>query len=85
MKETEAFEEAFRLAVDFASRDGRPLVVVTGDHDTGGMSVGGYNEYKNRAEILRNVTATGQFMAGQSTKRSNIPSVSRNMPRSTDG
>ncbi len=76
MKETEAFEEAFRVAVDFAKRDGRTLVVVTGDHDTGGMSVGGYNEYKNRAEILRNVTATGQFMAAQiDEKGSNIREV----------
>src|SRR5690606_30875553 len=73
MKETEAFEEAFRVAVDFAKRDGRTLVVVTGDHDTGGMSVGGYNEYKNRAEILRNVTDTRQFVTAQiDEKGSNI-------------
>jgi alkaline phosphatase len=76
MKDTEAFEQAIKVAMDFAKRDGRTLVVVTGDHDTGGMSVGGYNEYKNRAEILRNVTATGQYMAEQiDEKGSNIRDV----------
>uniref|UniRef100_A0A7C4CCA1 Alkaline phosphatase n=1 Tax=Fervidobacterium thailandense TaxID=1008305 RepID=A0A7C4CCA1_9BACT len=43
-KETVEFDEAVRVAIDFAKRDGNTLVVVIGDHETGGLSLsnGGY-------------------------------------------
>lgn len=65
MKDTEAFEAAVETALEFAKTDGKTLVVIMGDHDTGGMSVGGYGQYDAKIEILRNVTATGTFMAGK--------------------
>lgn len=39
VKETLMFDDAVRAAVDFAKADGNTLVVVTADHDTGGMAV----------------------------------------------
>ena len=59
MKDSEAFEQAVEAAVEFAKRDGNTLVVIAGDHETGGMSVGGYGQYDAKLEILHDVTATG--------------------------
>src|SRR5690606_12020247 len=76
MKDSEAFVSAVAVAVDFAKRDGKTLVVVAGDHDTGGMSVGGYGKGDTNLEILRNVTATGDFMESKlNSERSNIKEV----------
>lgn len=76
MKDSEAFEHAVEAALDFAKKDKKTLVVIAGDHDTGGMSVGGYGKSGANLEILKNVTATGDFMASQLNKeRSNIQEV----------
>lgn len=69
MKDSEAFEEAVEEALAFAKKDKKTLVVIAGDHDTGGMSVGGYDEYNSNVEILRNVEATGEYMASQLNKK----------------
>ena len=39
VKETLMFDDAVRSALDFAKKDGHTLVVVTADHDTGGLAV----------------------------------------------
>lgn len=76
MKDAEAFEQAVEEAVDFAKKDGNTLVVIAGDHDTGGMSVGGYGQYDAKVEVLRNVTATGDFMVSKlNADRSNVKEV----------
>ena len=52
------------------------MVVIAGDHDTGGMSVGGYGGSGANLEILNNVTATGNYMASQINEaQSNIQEV----------
>lgn len=38
-RQTLLFDDAVRVALDFAAEDGRTLVLVTADHDTGGMVV----------------------------------------------
>lgn len=41
-----AFEEAVKVAIDFAQKDGETLVIITSDHATGGPSLNGAgNEY----------------------------------------
>lgn len=76
MKDSEAFELAVEKAVEFAKKDGNTLVVVAGDHDTGGMSVGGYGKGDANLEVLRNVSATGDFMESKlNTDRSNVKEV----------
>jgi len=47
------FDQAVEAAVDFALRDGRTLVVVTADHETGGLTlIGGGNEDQGDAELV---------------------------------
>jgi alkaline phosphatase len=76
MKDAEAFEDAVEAALDFAKKDKKTLVVIAGDHDTGGMSVGGYGKSGTNLEILKTVTATGDFMAAQiNEEQSNIQEV----------
>lgn len=53
LREVLAFDEAVKVALDFASKHpGETLIVVTGDHETGGMTMGfagtGYALYVDR-------------------------------------
>jgi alkaline phosphatase len=52
VRQTLLFDQAVSAAVDFALRDGRTLVVVTADHETGGLTLpGGGNEDKGDKEL----------------------------------
>ncbi|MEK3887202.1 alkaline phosphatase [Bacillus sp. FSL K6-3431] len=76
MNDAQAFEAAVEKALDFAKKDKNTLIVIAGDHDTGGMSVGGYGEYDAKIEVLRDVTATGDFMASQiNPDKSNVKEI----------
>jgi alkaline phosphatase len=51
-----AFEEAMKVAVDFALEDGETLVIVTSDHATGGVALNGFGpEYGLSTPGLRKV------------------------------
>lgn len=39
LEEIKAFDDAVRIATDFARREGNTLVVVTADHETGGFAI----------------------------------------------
>ncbi|MGB9928372.1 MAG: alkaline phosphatase [Methanosarcina sp.] len=39
-----AFDEAVKVAVDFAKKDGHTLVLAFPDHNTGGMTIGSYSD-----------------------------------------
>lgn len=70
MSDVAAFEKAVEEAIEFAKEDGKTLVVVAGDHDTGGMTTG------SNPNVLTNVTATGDYMAAQlNNDRSNTSEV----------
>ncbi|AXI08131.1 alkaline phosphatase [Oceanobacillus zhaokaii] len=76
MSDVAAFEEAVEKAIDFAKKDKKTLVVVAGDHDTGGMTTGANNSMDLNASILNDVKATGDYMAGQLNEdRSNVAEV----------
>jgi alkaline phosphatase len=52
IRQTLLFDQAVEAAVDFALRDGRTLVVVTADHETGGMTlIGNGNENEKDPEL----------------------------------
>lgn len=52
IRQTLLFDQAVEAAVDFALKDGHTLVIVTADHETGGMTLnGGGNEDKGDAEL----------------------------------
>ncbi|MGM9922288.1 MAG: alkaline phosphatase [Bhargavaea sp.] len=76
MSDVAAFEEAVEEAIEFAEEDGNTLVVVAGDHDTGGMTTGSKGSMALNADILKDVTATGDHMAAQLNEdRSNVAEV----------
>lgn len=76
MTDAEAFEAAVAKAKEFANKDGKTLVVIAGDHDTGGMTTGSKGSMELNADILQNVTATGDYMAAQlNNDLSNISEV----------
>ena len=76
MTDVAAFEEAVEEAINFAKEDGKTLVVVAGDHDTGGMTTGSNGSMDLNANLLTNVTATGDYMAAELNEdRSNVSDV----------
>ncbi|WP_156291922.1 alkaline phosphatase [Oceanobacillus salinisoli] len=76
MSDVAAFEQAVEEAINFAEEDGKTLVVVAGDHDTGGMTTGANGSLDLNADVLQNVTATGDYMATQLNEdRSNVREV----------
>ncbi|SFB11300.1 alkaline phosphatase [Lentibacillus halodurans] len=76
MSDVAAFEAAVEEAINFANKDGKTLVVVAGDHDTGGMTTGANGSMELNADILQNVTTTGEYMASElNDDRSNVRNV----------
>ncbi|SHN26097.1 alkaline phosphatase [Gracilibacillus kekensis] len=76
MSDVAAFERAVEAAMEFAKKDGKTMVIVAGDHDTGGMTTGTGAVSGLHADILNDVTATGDFMAAQLDEgRSNVKEV----------
>lgn len=61
MTDTEAFEEAVKVAIDYAKVNEDTLVVMVGDHDTGGMAVHASEEANPKH--LKDVQALGLDMA----------------------
>ena len=57
-----AYDEAVRVALDFARADGRTLVVSTSDHETGGMTLGRDGVYAWNADYLARVRASAERM-----------------------
>ncbi len=57
-----AFDAAVRVALDFAARDGRTLVVSAADHETGGLSLGSDGVYAWYPDRLRRATASADRM-----------------------
>ncbi|WP_214803173.1 alkaline phosphatase [Exiguobacterium sp. ERU656] len=79
MNDIRAFEDTVQSVIDFAKKDKNTLVIVVGDHDTGGMSVGGYDKFGSNIESLRSVTASGSFMVNQfDSSKSNVREVLKN-------
>lgn len=58
-KEVVEFDNAVKVALDFAKRDGNTLVIVVGDHETGGLSLsaGGYTINVEQARKAKGTTA----------------------------
>jgi alkaline phosphatase len=76
MNDVRAFDEAVQAALEFAEKDRNTLVVIAGDHETGGMSVGSNGQYDLNIDILHQVKATGDKMAEQlNDDRSNVKEI----------
>ncbi|MFQ5448393.1 MAG: alkaline phosphatase, partial [Saprospiraceae bacterium] len=60
LPEMEDFDNAIRQALEFAKRDGETLVIVTADHETGGLSL---NPGKNKNRVEYAFTSNGHTAA----------------------
>jgi len=70
VSEMEDFIAAVRVVLDFARKSRDTLVIITGDHETGGMSLGRDGIYRWITQPLRGVKATpaamtATYLAGQ--------------------
>ena len=72
-----AFDDAVRVAIDFAETNGRTLVVVTSDHETGGLTFREADR-SHIAGFLADVTASADHMGAQFDEdRTNVEQVVR--------
>lgn len=73
-----AFDAAAKVALDYAKTNPHTLVIITGDHETGGMVIGaGGEDAKTDIGLLNKVTKTPGYMAVQIKKGSAIEDVLR--------
>ncbi len=76
LNEMKEFEAAVKAAIDFAQKDGNTLVLITADHETGGLSVGA--QYSEKATYYYNLRAVSSlkrslnFYANEIAKSKNI-------------
>src|SRR5699024_1174434 len=74
--ETLAFDEAVGTAHDFAENNKDTLVIVSADHETGGMSIGADGTYGFNRDTLKNMKRSSEYIASQlNKKRSNTKTV----------
>ncbi|MDI3280079.1 MAG: alkaline phosphatase [Bacillota bacterium] len=73
--DTLAFDEAVGVALDFALRNPDTLVVVTADHETGGLSVGGYGQYNFKPEVLKAAKGSFEDVIAAKLTESNVKEV----------
>lgn len=70
VREVLAYDEAFKIAVEFAKSRGDTVVISTSDHETGGLTAGRqvtkeYPEYVWYPEVLANVDHSTQYLANE--------------------
>lgn len=51
LAEMRDFAKAIEVALNFAEKDGKTLVIVTADHETGGMAITGGSQKEHKAEV----------------------------------
>lgn len=57
LREVADFDAAIAKALEFAQNDGETLVIVTADHETGGMTLNGYNRDSHEVDISWTTTS----------------------------
>ena len=82
ISEMEDFVGAIEVVLEFAQQHGDTLVVITADHDTGGMGLGRDNIYQWDPAPLRSIRHTPKYMARKfrSGNESLAAIVARNVP-----
>ena len=63
MGEMEEFANAIEVVEQYIRKNNDTLMVVTADHNTGGLSIGANGEYKWDTSIIRGVQASPEFIA----------------------
>ncbi|MDP2713843.1 alkaline phosphatase [Rheinheimera sp.] len=68
MAEMDDFAKAIAVAKTYVDKHPDTILVITADHETGGMSLGAAGEYQWLPDVVRNVSATGRSIAEQLKK-----------------
>ncbi|WP_416305914.1 alkaline phosphatase [Neptunicella sp. SCSIO 80796] len=55
MGELDDFASTIEAVKAFAEKDGETLIVVTADHSTGGLSIGGYDKYIWKIDLIKQI------------------------------
>lgn len=63
MGEMDEFSNAIEMVEQFVREHPDTLMVITADHNTGGLSIGADNNYNWNPEILRNISASTDTLA----------------------
>ncbi|MFD2761289.1 alkaline phosphatase [Lentibacillus juripiscarius] len=63
--DTLAFDDAVSVAKEFAKENKNTLVIVTADHETGGMSIGAKGTYGFNKGVLHDVKRTSEYIGNQ--------------------
>jgi alkaline phosphatase len=66
--DTIAFDRAVKLALDYQTAHPNVLVIVTADHETGGLGLGTGNQYFTDLPALKSVKYSLEYLNGQMTK-----------------
>jgi alkaline phosphatase len=72
MSEMEDFEKAFKVAIDFAKKDGHTLVIATADHSTGGFTIGAQGKYNWFNSVIKTVKRTPNYIASEIVKGAGV-------------
>lgn len=73
-----AFEEAVKVAIEFAQKDGETLVVITADHATGGINLNGAgNEYFDSTSGLKTLLGMKSSYGGITSELGKDASVKK--------
>nr|WP_259394838.1 alkaline phosphatase [Shewanella sp. SR44-3] len=65
MGEMQEFAASIEVAEQFARQNKDTLVIITADHNTGGLSIGANGEYVWHPEVIKNVKASPDVIAKQ--------------------
>lgn len=63
IRETLAFDQAVKAALTFAKQNEDTIVIVTADHETGGMSIGADGVYGFKRNVLKQVAHSAGYIA----------------------
>jgi alkaline phosphatase len=65
MAEMHDFAEAIKVAKAYVDNHPDTILVVTADHETGGLSLGSKGDYSWKRDVIKKVKHTGDYIAGQ--------------------
>ena len=65
MAEMHDFAEAIKVAKAYVDNNPDTILVVTADHETGGLSLGAGGQYSWKRDVIKKVKHSGDYIAGQ--------------------
>lgn len=73
MAEMQDFANALKVVIEYTKNNPDTLVVVTADHETGGMSLGANNQYQWLPNIIAQVHSSSKTISKSLAEANNVP------------